>query len=476
MTHDVRHFPHTDLGNAERFVAAHGHALRYLAAGNKWLCWDGSRWAFDATLEVQRRAKRVIRDLRADVAALQEGGHRDDAKDLAKHAARSESAASMRALLECARAEAGIAITPAALDVDPWKLSVANGTLDLHTGTLRPHCPADLITKLVPVAFDPAARCDRWESFVLQVMEGNEQLVNFLQRAVGYSLTGSTEEQCVFFLYGSGANGKSTFLEILRALLNDYASQADFTTFLERQSDGPRNDVARLFGARLVTSAEVGEGKRLNESLVKSLTGSDTVTARFLHQEHFEYRPSFKLWLAANHRPVIRGTDQAIWRRFRLVPFNLQLEPAQRDPHLAETLRDELPGILAWAVAGCLLWQRDGLNPPAEVVVATDAYRRESDTLGAFLEEYCELGAEFVQPASELYRAYKQWTEVAGEFQLSQTAFGRRLEERGITAEKRGTGAARTKWRLGVRLTATFDRAAHGPPREAYDRDESLFA
>lgn len=442
----------TDLGNAERFVARHGRDLRYVAEWKRWLVWDGKRWATDESLEVQRRAQETIRSMWAAVADLPAR----DQEDWAKHILRSETAGRLAALLECARANESMVVRPEQLDADPWLITCENGVLDLRTGQLGPHDRALLMTKLVPASFDPEARCDRWERFLHRIMNGNAALIDFLRRAVGYSLTGQPSERWLFFLYGMGANGKSTFLEVLRALLAGYAQQADFTSFLETpRGDGPRNDIARLFGARVVTSSEVGEGKRLNESLVKTLTGTDTVTARFLHAEFFEFKPQFKLWLAANHRPVVRGTDPAIWDRVRLVPFTVSIPPTERDPGLLAELLRELPGILAWAVAGCLEWLEKGLGTPPEVEAATEQYRRDSDTLGTFLEECCDVApgnAEFAVPATSLYNAYRRWAEQGGEYQLSQTAFGRRLEERGITAEKRGVGAARLKWRIGVRL------------------------
>jgi putative DNA primase/helicase len=359
----------TDLGNAERFVARHGRDLRYVAEWKRWLVWDGKRWAADDSLEVQRRAQETIRSMWAAVADLPAR----DQEDWAKHILRSETSGRLSALLECARANERLVVRPAQLDADPWLVTCENGVLDLRTGQLGPHDRALLMTKLVPASFDPEARCDRWERFLHRIMNGNTALIDFLRRAVGYSLTGQTSERCLFFLYGMGANGKSTFLEVLRALLARYAQQADFTSFLETpRGDGPRNDIARLIGARVVTSSEVGEGKRLNESLVKTLTGTDTVTARFLHAEFFEFKPQFKLWLAANHRPVVRGTDPAIWDRVRLIPFTVSIPPMERDSGLLAELLRELPGILAWSVAGCLEWLEKGLGTPPEVAAATE--------------------------------------------------------------------------------------------------------
>lgn len=373
-----RRFMMTDTGNAERLVARHGDGIRYVPAWDRWIVWNDTRWVEDKkALRVRALAKDTIRHIY--VEARETSG--DAREELAKHAKRSESARGLASMVDVARAESGVAVSVDRLNADPWLLNVSNGCIDLRTGRLREHRRDDLLTKLVPIAYDPEARCNRWEAFLDQILSHNRALIQFLQRAVGYSLTGMTSEQCLFFLYGSGSNGKSTFLELLRDVLGEYSTQADFTTFLEKKGDGPRNDIARLYGARAVTSSEVGEGKRLNESLVKTLTGGDVVAARYLYAETFEFAPQFKLWLGANHRPIIRGTDYAIWRRIRLIPFTVQIPDDQQDKGLKAALRAELPGVLAWAVAGCLLWQQYGLGAPLEVTHATDQYRRESDTL-----------------------------------------------------------------------------------------------
>lgn len=460
----MRTFLRTDLGNGERLVHDHGRDLHFVPSWGKWLIFDGERWAKDETREIERRAKSTIRRIWDDVKELDD---KVEKRELTAWALQSESNGKLRAMIERAAAEPGVAISPDALDSDPWLLNVANGTIDLRTGKLEHHNRKDLCTHRVPVKYDPEARCDRWERFISRAMDGNEAKIRFLQRAVGYSLTADTGERCLFFLHGEGANGKTTFLEVLRALTGDYSAQADFTTFLERKGDGPRNDIARLFGARVVTSSEVGEGKRLNESLVKTLTGNDVVAARFLFAETFEFRPQFKMWLAANHKPVIRGQDPAIWQRVKLVPFTVSIPESERDPNLYASLMAELPGILAWAVAGCLMWQKEKLNAPEEVTLATEKYRRESDTLGSFIEDCCDTGpAElYATPATELYQAFRRWAEEGGEYAWSQTAFGRRLEDRGITAEKRGSGANKLTWRVGVSLTRsplTNDRGLFG--------------
>jgi putative DNA primase/helicase len=331
------------------------------------------------------------------------------------------------------------------------------------------------MTKFVPIEYDEDAACPTWLTFLGRVMRDNATLIAYLQMAVGYALTGSTGEQCFFLLHGIGANGKTTFVETIQALAGDYGTSTDFRTFIESKNDrGPRDDVAELFGARLVTAVEVGEGKRFNESLVKSLTGSDTVRARFLYESAFQFKPQFKLFLAANHKPVIRGTDEGIWRRVRLIPFTVQIPKSEQDKELLAKLREELPGILAWAVQGCQLWLEHGLGLPDEVRAAGDDYRAESDTLGAFIDEYCELGDEYATPSKDLYDAYAQWAKEGGEFQLSQTAFGRRLEERGITSDKRGTGALRKVWRIGIRLVVrpSGNRSSANAPASDNDGDD----
>ncbi len=323
-------------------------------------------------------------------------------------------------------------------------MNVSNGTLDLRTGELRPHRREDWLTKITPIVYDPEASCPQWHAFLRCILAGRQDVIDFLQRAIGYSLTGDTSEQCLFLLHGTGANGKSTFLEIARALLGDYAEQAEFSTFLHKDRDTVRNDLAKLRGARFVSAVEVEEGRRLSEVVVKQLTGGDTITARFLFKEFFDFKPGFKLWLAANHKPVIRGTDYAIWRRIHLVPFTVTIPREEQDKKLPAKLKKELPGILAWAVKGCLAWQQDGqLVAPGAVEAATTAYRAEMDLIGGFLDECCVQQENAHAEASDLYNAYRVWS---GDKITTQTAFGRRLGERGFV-RGRNTVTGHIIWR-----------------------------
>ena len=301
------------------------------------------------------------------------------------------------------------------------------------------------------MAYDEGAEAPTWLAFLDRIMAGDRELIDFLQRAIGYSLTGDTREHCLFILYGTGRNGKSTKLETLRALLGDYAMQTPAETLLVKRENAIPNDIARLRGGRFVAASESEDGKWLAESLVKQLSGGDTLSARFMRGEWFDFLPTFKTWLATNHKPVIRGTDVAIWSRIRLVPFDVRIPDAEQDKGLGARLRAELPGILRWAVAGCLAWQRDGLGAPAGVRRATDRYREEMDVLAGFLADRCLVAPTAQASAAGLYKAYTEWCEASGEKPLSQRALGPRLLERGFAAHK-GTGGQRL-WR-GVGVVA----------------------
>lgn len=447
--------PFTDTGNGERFVMRHGQDVRYVPTWRSWLVWDGTRWRRDDMCELERRAKDTARAI-----ALEADWYDDMASRKAtfKHAVATEASHRLKAMLLCAQSEPGIAVRPDAFDSHPMLFNCASGTVDLRTGALRPHVRTDLLTKRSSVTFDLTAECPGWIKFLGRIFDQDQQVIEYVQRAIGYTLTGDTQEQVLHLLHGHGQNGKSTFLEVVADLLGDYGMQADFTSFLDGKGGGPRDDIARLAGARMVRSSEVGEGKRLNESLIKSLTGQDTIAARFLYSETFEFRPLFKLWFAANHKPAIRGNDLAIWRRIRLVPFMVTIPPDDRDPNLLEKLRNELPGIFNWAIAGTLAWRERKLKAPPVVEIVTQQYRSESDVLGAFLDECCETGPGHEVPASDLYTAFKGWCESNGEWCPSQTQFGRRLDDRGFSWRRTSTHKVRKGLRLGEAAVAAVGR------------------
>ena len=439
----------TDVGNARRFIAQHGAKVRYCHTWRKWLEWDGTRWAIDETGAITRRAKATLDALFHAAAGLED----DERQRLVKHAMASERGARLESMLRLAESDERAAITASVLDTDPWKLNVLNGTLDLRTGELLPHDPKQMHSKLAPVNYGEMAECPRFLAFLEEILPDSEVRA-FVQRAVGYSLTGDTRERCLFIPYGTGGNGKSTFLEAVRGVLGDYARQADVSTFmLGRTDSGPRPEVVRLSGARFISSVEVEEGRRLAESLVKALTGNDTIAARGLYSNVVEFQPVFKLWLATNHKPTIRGTDNAIWDRIRLIPFTVTIPPERRDGDLATKLAAELPGILAWALEGCLAWQQEGLVAPNAVRLATSKYREEMDTVRRFLSDRCVKSATATVGASDLYATYKKWAEDGSEKPMTQTLFGTRMAELGYERHQHAT--TRRKTYVGVMLEST---------------------
>lgn len=416
-----------------RLVREHGANLRYTRERG-WMTWDGARWRADDDGGAMRFAKKTAASIFDEIRAA----GTQQQKELFSWARKSQSVERLRAMLALAQSE-----IPARLpdfDADPWALNCLTGTVNLKTGELRPHRADALCSRITPIEYRPDADCPIWTAFLLRAMGGNQSLIEYLQRAVGYTLTGLTVEQIMIFVYGLGANGKSVFLEALQRLTGEYGVNTRTETIMQRRESGIPNDIARLAGARYVAVNEVSDGQRLNESLVKDLTGGDTVTARFLHREFFDFRPAFKLWIRGNHKPQIRGTDHGIWRRIHMVPFTVTIPDDEKDAHLGEKLAEEMPGILAWAVRGCLAWQREGLNPPAEVLAAVKEYREEMDILGAFLDERCMAHERMRVTAKAIYAEYRQWCDDNGQQPYSQRRLGQALTERGFDKERARDG------------------------------------
>lgn len=434
----LQSFNLTDAGNAEAFAMLHGDRFRYDRTRGKWRLWNDRYWVSDKKGEASRAALDVARQ-RLSAAVLIRG--EEERVAAVKWAMKSESVYGRRATLESAQSISTLVTIADDYDRDQFLLTVGNGTLDLRTGQLRSFSPDDLITRATTVDYAPASQCPRWLQFLNEVFGGDQLLINFISRAVGYSLTGDTLEQCLFILYGGGANGKSTFLETLLQLVGGHAAITPFSSFLIQRSPGnPRNDVAKLHGARLVKAAESQKEGALDEAIIKEITGGDTISARFLFQEFFEFKPTFKLWLATNHRPSIRGTDDAIWRRIRLIPFTRQFSGRNRDLKLPEKLQGELSGILAWAVRGCLEWQRTGLGSSPVVETATLDYRRESDVLGRFMKERCMEGPKEQVAGKDLYQAYVDFCTANGEKPESNNIFAKALAERGVAKKRSRQG------------------------------------
>jgi len=393
-------YPLTDAGAAELLAALHGDKLRFDHKRERWLIWRGHWWDIDRDDELIRLAIDVARirhcaairipDERARVAMV-------------KHARSCETMPIVKRTWETAQALKPFADLGEGWDANPWLLGVRNGVVDLRTGKLRAGSPSDRITRHIEIDFDPDALCPRWIRFLDEVFGGDAALIDFVHRAVGYSLTGTTTEQVLFLCHGQGSNGKSVFLRLMRLILGPYACDTPFSTFeLAARATIP-NDVAALEGKRLVTAAETNESARFNEARIKALTGGDAVTARFLNHEFFSFEPTFKIWFSVNHKPKVADDSYAFWRRIRLIPFLTQFKLASEavpgepvmDKHLYEPLVKEAAGILAWAIRGAVAWLNNGLEPPAVVWNATVAYEAENDPLQTFLDETCVLGPVF---------------------------------------------------------------------------------
>lgn len=424
----ARQFPLTDTGNAEHFAAQHGTTVRYDHRRGRWLLWRTHRWCPDVDAEIRRLAKASIRHRFTAAAACE---YLDERSRLAKWALQSESRARLDALVALAQAEPSIADAGDNWDQEPLLLGVPNGVIDLRTGHLRAGRQEDRLTMCTSTPFDPDAASPRWDRFLHDVFGGDATLTAFIQRAIGYSLTGDTEEQCLFLCYGTGANGKGTLLNTLHSVLGDYGWNMPFSTVELHQRASIPNDMAALVGRRFIVASETNDGTRLNESRIKTLTGCDPITARFLHAEFFTFKPIAKLWLCVNHKPVVRDDSHGFWRRIRLIPFQ---QTFSVNPMLSKELHAERPGILAWAVRGCLAWQRcGGLNPPPLVTEATAAYERDSDPLSDFIDECCEMGPAAQAGAAEMYVHYTHWATHRGlseRERLTCTMFGRKMGER----------------------------------------------
>ena len=489
----------TDDANADLLLGLHGADIRYCPPWDKWLIWSGSHWRIDDRLDIDRLAVDVSRSLReraitltrqrqsilekiaellavmnATAGAFESLGPQharlvkqqteigSEIEWLMKLSGKLEGTAKRGTMLLAARHK--VVVHHSDLDKGHFLINAANGTIDLKTGKLRGHARADLLTHDAEIQYDPAATCPTWTRFLLEVFAGDADLIEFVRRAIGYSLTGDVREQVLLICHGSGSNGKSVFLNILRKLLGRLALQAAPDLLMADHNRRHPTEQADLYGRRAVICQETEENRRFNEVLVKQLTGGDSVRARRMREDFWEFEPTWKIWLSTNHRPEIRGTDHAIWRRVRLIPFTVTFhdpgkgEPV-KDPAMEEKLTAELPGILAWAVQGCLAWQRDGLPIPKAVHDATEEYREQQDILAAWLKDCCIVNKLADAKAADLYASYSAWCEANGERPEPQRRFGMRLTERGFQRQKRMVGHF---W-LGVGLLAPDHHDRYDP-------------
>lgn len=414
---DARPPAFSDEAIALKVAARESHRLRYVALWGKWMVHDGTCWQADETLFAFDICRRHCREAARDC----------NKPKIAVALASSKTAAAVERLVKSDRR---IAATPTQWDADPWLLSTPAGVVDLKTGQTRPHRLDDYCTRLTGVAPDPDCPTQTWQQFLQRVTGGDAELIGFLKRVAGYAITGATLEHALFFLYGTGANGKSTFFTALTGCVGNYHRTSAIETFTVSSVERHPTDLAGLRGARLVTATETEEGRRCAESKIKALTGGDTIAARFMRQDYFEYRPTFKLIIAGNHKPGLRSVDEAIRRRFHLIPFTETIPLEERDESLSEKLKAEWPGILEWAIEGCLEWQDRGLEPPAAVQWATTAYLEAEDAIAAWIEEECEHAPEAWESTLTLFQSWSRWANKSGEHLGSAKKFSQRLEDR----------------------------------------------
>lgn len=415
-----------DTGNADRFIDHFGDLARFSFIDKKWFYYNGSYWDLDLTGNVRSMVDAMVEMMKSEpVNAFGDLDLEEVEKEFGKHIKRSRSSTGKKAVVE--ELKHRLTVLPNDFDKDTMLMNTENGYVDLANGVLHEHDISKMFSQQANTEFTDKIDAPEWEQFLEDIFASDFELINYVQKAVGYSLTGSTREQAMFILHGNGRNGKSLFLETISDILGTYAKTMQANSIMVKQTNGVNTDIARLKGARLVTSSEPNEGFRLDEGLLKQLTGGDKVTARKLYGDEFEFNPQFKLWLATNHKPIVRGTDDGIWRRLILVPFNVQIPDHKVDKDLKYKLQREASGILNWAVDGCLKWQREGLKVPSIIENASKGYRNEMDVLEGFIADCLSVGSGYTLPASIAYKAYKNWATDNNQYLMNSTKFGREL-------------------------------------------------
>ncbi len=422
-----------DTGNSKRLIDKFGDIIKYSYIDKRWLYYKDGKWNYDNLGYIRTLTDKVVEDMVAELPHYQSEDEKNGSnleKDFMKHLKKSRNHNVKTNMIK--ETEHLSSILPSMLDRHKHLINCKNGILNLKTGEFTGHSKDKYITKITQCNYNPNAETPaRWLEFLDEIFSSDKEMIRYVQKAIGYSLSGSTMEQCAFFLYGTGRNGKSTFLEIIRYIMGEYATNIQPQTIMVKPNTGnaPTGDIARLKGARLVTSVEPNEGMKVDEGLLKQLTGDDIVTARKMFSEEFEFKPEFKLFMATNHKPVIRGTDTGIWRRIHLIPFEVQIPEDKIDRHLKYKLAKEYEGIFKWAVEGCMLWQKEGLKKPAKVEKAVAEYRHEMDVIASFIDACC-IDGQGSEKASVLYAVYCRWASENNEYKMSSTKFGAEMSKR----------------------------------------------
>ena len=431
----------TEAGNAREFIRQHGDEIHWVDAWKQWLVWDGSRWKPDATCEVNGLALKFAKEFYSEINSCCTGEGRDGEEfyqkawsRLVTFAKQTNSSRGIEAFLKLARGQ-GIALETKQLDSNPYLFNTRNGTFDIKTQCIRAAKQADLITKVANGELNKDAEYPQWRKFLERVLP-DPDVRGFVRRAAGMSMIGEQREHLLLVCYGTGANGKGTLLNTLVRMFGDYGHAAPDGMFLEQKHEPHPQQLAALFGKRLVVSSEADQGARLSEAKVKSITGGDPITAHRMRQDDFTFEPSHTIWMACNHKPVIRGTDEGTWRRVMLIPFEEFIPAEQRDPELKNKLEAEFAGILNWCILGLREYVAEGLRPPEAVLAATESYRRTQDTIGQFIDECCEKGHCYEVQTSKLFGMYRSWCERENIKPMSNKSFSPSIEQRGFPRRK----------------------------------------
>lgn len=429
-----------DAGNAKRLVSRFGDCIRYISERKEWLILIGGRWQWDShNIKLNEYAQIVAKSIYSEASLVNDSSH---GRLIAQHANASQNVNRLNAMISLAQKDSRVAMSVTQLDANHRLLGVSNGVIDLNTGELLDNQPEMLITKFSPVRYNKDAKCPMFMEFLSQIFEKDEKVISYVQRMLGYCLTGLTSSQVLFFFYGTGANGKSTLLNVIESLLGaDFCKQVPSDVLIAKKHTGAAtNGIARLHGVRVAMANEVEQNSFFDEATIKQLTGGDTVTARFLFKGHFDFKPEFKLIIVGNHKPVIQGTDDGIWRRIQMLNFPIRIPESERDYQLLGKLQMEMSGILNFAISGYAAWLQNGLQPPQSVIQDGKDYRVDMDILGDWLQENCERTQSSGISAMAVYENYKKWSEVNGLKPMSNKAFGRQIEERGIKKMRTGSG------------------------------------
>lgn len=445
-----KYYPYDDTGNADRFTDIFKDRVLYSYTNKGWYIYDGKRWLFDTLGRINDYFEQSIEVMKkqgmtTNIPMLENETSEDYQKRLKairnayeKHLTYSRSNRGTVAGVKQSMHKNSVDISE--FDGNDMLINLENSIYDMVSGINIPHDATLKFTKKANVSYDESKKCPRWEQFLREIFNDDKDLIKWIQKALGYSLTGKTSEQVMFILNGNGRNGKSVFLDVVSHIFGDYRTNIQPDSLMVKNSQGANSDIARLKGARFVTTVESNDGMRFNEGLVKQLTGGDTVTARFLHANEFEFTPKFKVWMATNHRPIIRGTDKGIWRRIRLIPFEREFTEEEVDLDLTSKLLAESDGILQWMLKGLEMWQKERLGMCEKILMANKEYRQEMDVVSTFIEECVNnsLGKEV--KAAELYQHYKNYCSQNGFFVLTSTKFGRELDNKGYVKIRKTNG------------------------------------